>query len=99
MESILWVRCASGNVLTKKSLFFNIDFIDTSCGSALTGILIHLLLLGGYWLRFDWNILLDLVVLFNSLLRRDDWRSRGGRRGTWTFYRGCAGIGVGRRCV
>ena len=73
-------------------------FKVTSSSSSLVGILIDLLLLGG-GLGLDWNILLDLVVLFNSLLRRDDWRSRGGRRGTWTFYRGCAGIGVGRRCV
>merc|ERR1712032_1689033 len=49
----------------------------SSRSSALTGILIHLLLLGG-WLRLDWNILLDLVILFHCLLgcHRRSWGRR-----------------------
>merc|ERR1719239_1498747 len=67
----------------------------SSCSSALTGILVHLLLLGG-WLRLDWNILLDLVIFFHCLLG-GHWRSRGRRRrGPWTFYGRCARRGVGR---
>merc|ERR1740123_696363 len=72
---------------------------SSSRSSALTGVLVHLLLLSSR-LRFDWNILLDLVILFRCLLCCDR-RSRGRRRrrGAWAFYRRRAGRGVGRRCV